>query len=561
MMQSTEGAASFSLELRPPGSGKFAMQSSLADFDAENVADAFGSQDAAISSSFIVLGDVGGASDAAHSSSSPERFADLPPRWQCNNNVKVPALQSLAHGLIFKWTLLLKTIMLFIFLCCSCGALFLRKFATSLQACVIFVIWSMHQYVRLKHAHYYRHKIGRRDRSRSMPKFSRQIRNCIFLSAKAWADAVYPGNMIESSLLCAQRRINPIMHRARFVNSLAQFLVVGVLHFGFCCIDICCALWYYWLLKESQSLHYFFLYRESSASCCPFGLSLGLQLYNYVEVCGHVVSDAVLIMQCWTGDPLAFAGYWLRVCNVHCQTMIGCRVLSTFLIYCVTATYENQVWFATLAFLGPIFPPPTTDTMKNECSNALYSYTAEDHTEARVHINNTRLTVDFDSLPTAFRPYFQANGLFCKAMKTNGNGACAIHSVFGRPSEAYGNREMFKDGARSLAVALLGKSADALLTIGVDKVHVEAICNSFWLELAKPHLQGESTTEGRLFWEALANNDPALAKECEDCLITCLITWNVNHGTSAAGKERLLKDSASFSLRTCRRASYYHWQS
>ena len=132
------------------------------------------------------------------------------------------------------------------------------------------------------------------------------------------------------------------------------------------------------------------------------------------------------------------------------------------------------------------------DTMKDECTIALYSYTAEDHTEARVHINNTRLTVDFDSLPTALRPYFQANGLLCKAMKTNGNGACAIHSVFGRPSEACGNQEMFKDGARSLAVALLGKSADALLTIGVDKVHVEAICNSFWLELAKPHLQGKS---------------------------------------------------------------------
>ena len=129
--------------------------------------------------------------------------------------------------------------------------------------------------------------------------------------------------------------------------------------------------------------------------------------------------------------------------------------LSTLLIYCVTAAYENQVWFATLAFLGPIFPPPTMDTTKNECSNALYSYTAEDHTEARVHINNTRLTVDFDSLPMALRPYFQANGLICKAMKTNGNGACAIHFVFGRPSEAYGNQEMFKDGVRSLAVALL----------------------------------------------------------------------------------------------------------
>ena len=134
---------------------------------------------------------------------------------------------------------------------------------------------------------------------------------------------------------------------------------------------------------------------------------------------------------------------------------------------------------------------------------ALYNYTAEDHAKASVHIDNRKLTVNFNSLPTTFRPYFEVNGLVCKAMKTNGNGACAIHSVFGRPSEARGHQEMFKDNARTLATTCLGESANALLTVGIDKVHIDAICNSFWMELAKPYLQGENTNEGKLFWQAL----------------------------------------------------------
>ena len=89
---------------------------------------------------------------------------------------------------------------------------------------------------------------------------------------------------------------------------------------------------------------------------------------------------------------------------------------------------------------------------------------------------------------------------------------------------------------------MLGKSADALLNIGVDQVHVDAICNSFWLELAIPYLQREDTKEGKLFWEALKNNDPALAQECKDCLATC----NADDSASATGKQRLLEDSTSF---------------
>ena len=81
-----------------------------------------------------------------------------------------------------------------------------------------------------------------------------------------------------------------------------------------------------------------------------------------------------------------------------------------------------------------------------------------------------------------------------------------------------------------------------LLTVGIDRVHIDAICNSFWMELAKPYLQGENTNEGKLFWEALMNNDPALAQECKDCLTIS----NADARASATSKQKLLKDSTSF---------------
>ena len=172
----------------------------------------------------------------------------------------------------------------------------------------------------------------------------------------------------------------------------------------------------------------------------------------------------------------------------------------------------------------------------------LYNYTAEDHANASVYIDNRKLNVNFNSLPTTFRKYNEEYGLVCKAMKTNGNRACAIHSVFGRPSEARGHQEMFKDNARTLAATCLGESANALMNVGIDKVHIDAICNSFWMELAKPYLQGENTNEGKLLWEALRKNDPALAQECKDCLTTS----NADARASATSKQKLLKDSTSF---------------
>ena len=74
-----------------------------------------------------------------------------------------------------------------------------------------------------------------------------------------------------------------------------------------------------------------------------------------------------------------------------------------------------------------------------------------------------------------------------------------LYIVFGRPSQAHGHKKMFKDNARTLAATCLGESPNDLLNVDIDKIHIDAICNSFWMELAKPYLQGENTNEENCF--------------------------------------------------------------
>ena len=73
-----------------------------------------------------------------------------------------------------------------------------------------------------------------------------------------------------------------------------------------------------------------------------------------------------------------------------------------------------------------------------------------------------------------------------KALQTCGDGACAIHAVYGQPSSS-GN--LYKQGARNLATILLGRSAEKLEESG-ERVCVKAIRLSFWNEFIEPALRG-----------------------------------------------------------------------
>ena len=101
-----------------------------------------------------------------------------------------------------------------------------------------------------------------------------------------------------------------------------------------------------------------------------------------------------------------------------------------------------------------------------------------------------------------------------QAVETNGDGACAIHSVFGRPGP---NKELFASGARDLAVHFLRMLPEAAVNNEAAAQALISIHTSFWNEFAQPLLRNEASDEGRLFWKALLLTSPGLAAEARQC--------------------------------------------
>ena len=111
----------------------------------------------------------------------------------------------------------------------------------------------------------------------------------------------------------------------------------------------------------------------------------------------------------------------------------------------------------------------------------------------------TPLTIDANSLDPHAKSYFDSKGSRLHAVKTCGDGACAIHAAFGVPSAAC---ELFRDGARNMAAALLGPDPEALLSDGVDPIYVNDIQDSLWCEYVQPILDSntdETTHEGEIY--------------------------------------------------------------
>ena len=75
----------------------------------------------------------------------------------------------------------------------------------------------------------------------------------------------------------------------------------------------------------------------------------------------------------------------------------------------------------------------------------------------------TTLTVDANSLDAFAKRHLDSQGNRLRALRTCGDGACAIHAAFGVPSETGDSCELFKVGARPMAAALLGPDPEALL--------------------------------------------------------------------------------------------------
>ena len=95
-------------------------------------------------------------------------------------------------------------------------------------------------------------------------------------------------------------------------------------------------------------------------------------------------------------------------------------------------------------------------SLGNHAAPRLYEYSLEECKQDTLNILPREFRVQWreeDAVPAEIRHAWEGPLL---AAETNGNGSCALHAVFGRPSAA---RELFATGARDLAVAALAAIA------------------------------------------------------------------------------------------------------
>ena len=222
------------------------------------------------------------------------------------------------------------------------------------------------------------------------------------------------------------------------------------------------------------------------------------------------------------GSTFASAGIAAWLLGRHCQTSSQCRFLSMCLVWMANDLHVRHIWWSLLAFVFPLFPPSAHPVAHMDAAyppgivqNAKFFDDIGHHAAhslARcLQARTFQISVDeSDALEAPVRAMLP---LHCTPATTNGDGACAIHSVWGQP-DAW--NQLTCPDARSFAAASLGPSLSHLRTnISPEfREDVDKIASSLWSELMVKYLQGGRTNEMKAFKQHL---HPDLFREAQAC--------------------------------------------
>ena len=103
-----------------------------------------------------------------------------------------------------------------------------------------------------------------------------------------------------------------------------------------------------------------------------------------------------------------------------------------------------------------------------------------------------------------------------RSLRTNGDGACAMHALFGVPCDFSGRQELFLHNARERAVALLGPSLEILAAREDIVGAVRDLKTSLWHEFVVSHLNGAPSQESTLFWSSMERLVPHMCVEARN---------------------------------------------
>ena len=243
-----------------------------------------------------------------------------------------------------------------------------------------------------------------------------------------------------------------------------------------------------------------------------------------------------MLTQTFAGNPLASIGTILHVLGWHAATAMRCRALTMCLMVGISSGYLNIFLAVVLSSVAPMFPP-ADDALDYEdgtgARNDNDSMPLPGFTQQSVHWwHGPPVLQQQPSLKLigAVKP-IRSSGFIMherimalheqphRKIDTDGNGACAIHSVFGQPTMSVSSR-LFVTAAREKAVCTLGSSAAVFRRRLQTPKFYDSITSALWLDLLLPVLYRvcgistvlEERTQGRILWSRVIR-DAALQED------------------------------------------------
>ena len=156
---------------------------------------------------------------------------------------------------------------------------------------------------------------------------------------------------------------------------------------------------------------------------------------------------------------------------------------------------------------------------KNATSGDVYTLCLEDFQQNKLNISAEHLRIVWSPEDDVPEPIKNALREAMRALQTNGNGACSIHAVFGRPSV---QRELFASNARQLAASLMSRLPALASEVPRAAFFLESIHVSLWGEHVRPHLLGTATAESKALMDAMESTQTGrvLITEATQCVRT-----------------------------------------
>ena len=176
----------------------------------------------------------------------------------------------------------------------------------------------------------------------------------------------------------------------------------------------------------------------------------------------------------------------------------------------VSARFEDSVWSLRGGGLEQSLSCSSDKKSVSSLEAIPYEISVKDFRSKDLTVRSQKLEIQWDASDPVPQEMRQSLAEPYHAVETNGDGACALHSVFGEPSAA---KELFCPRARDIAVQYLSSLPQAAESDETAANLFACIKASFWDEFAKPLLNKLPTTEGRLFWKALEQLEPELAMD------------------------------------------------